>query len=69
MTASVYTQDTDSKAEEMWPNLTESERAGIHFGLFPHDKMTAAAKEGFDCYQLSLSLMRVARKKKNGLRA
>lgn len=53
----------------MWPSLTESERAGIHFGLFPHDKMTAAAKEGFDSYQLSLSLMRVARKKQNGLRA
>jgi len=63
------TKDVDSKAEEIWVNLSENERAGVHFGLFPHDKVAAAASEGFDSYQLSISLMRVAQKKhRNGLR-
>jgi hypothetical protein len=33
------------KAAELWQGMTANERAGVRFGLFPHDKMMAAQAE------------------------
>jgi len=46
-----------SKATEMWAKFTDSERAGVRFGLFPAGPMTAADKEGFDGRLLACALM------------
>ncbi len=54
----------DIKAKGMWDAMSNKERTGIRFGMFPSDAMKVAIEEGYDGQQLSVSLMKVA--KNNG---
>ena len=47
------------KALEIWNSFNASEKYGVAFGLFPHDKLAAAKKEGYDDHALVLSLMKI----------
>jgi hypothetical protein len=45
------------KAKQLWDAMTPSERHGVKFGLFPHDAMVRAEREGYDGRLLVLALM------------
>jgi hypothetical protein len=60
--------DAALKAAELWNSMTDNERHGIRFGLFPAKIMEAAAKEGFNARELCVALMNCA-KKDGGMRA
>jgi hypothetical protein len=49
------------KAAEIWDGMTDSEKHGVQFGLFPADKMQAAEKDGFDGHALAVALMYFAK--------
>lgn len=36
------------QASELWLSLTDSERHGVEFGLFPHEKMRVATHRALD---------------------
>lgn len=48
------------KAQAIWENMTENEKRGVRFGMFPAGKMDEAEKEGFDGQQLAVALMNCA---------
>jgi len=48
------------KAAQMWQAMDQNEKAGVRFGLFPFKRMFEAEKEGFDCRDLSIALMKQA---------
>lgn len=51
-----------AKATTMWASFDANEKHGVRFGMFPHQKMLAAEKEGFNGRELSIALMDVAEK-------
>lgn len=57
-----------SKAQTLWAEMNENEKAVVRFGMFPHDKMIEAEKEGFKGQQLAVALMNCA-KADGGMRA
>jgi hypothetical protein len=61
-------KNAEAKAREIWKAMTDSERHGVRFGLFPHEKMEAATREGFDGKLLATALMDCA-EKDGGMRA
>jgi hypothetical protein len=57
-----------AKAEKLWASFTPNEKAGVRFGMFPFEKMTAAENEGHDGRLLAVALMNCATKD-GGMRA
>ncbi len=53
---------TKAKAGLIWGAMTENERTGVRFGLFPADKMLPAEKAGYNVKDLSVALMEIATK-------
>ena len=49
--------DYEAKAAELWNTFDANNRAGVRFGLFPFDIMTAAEAEGYKGQPLSVALM------------
>lgn len=49
-----------NKVEEIWDTWNASEKRGVHFGLFPLDKMKAADPTGALGQILAIELMRWA---------
>ena len=62
------TKNHDIRARQLWDSFTENERHGVRFGMFPHDKTTAAEREGFDGHKLVVALMKIA-SENGGMRA
>jgi hypothetical protein len=58
----------EAKAEQMWAEFNDNEKAGVRFGMFPAKPMQAADAEGFDGRLLASALMDVA-SKNGGMRA
>lgn len=58
----------DQKAKAIWDSMDKNEQTGVRFGLFPHGKMTEAAKEGFGGKDLAVALMDIA-SNNGGMRA
>lgn len=56
------------KANLMWAEFTDNDKAGCRFGMFPFAKMKAAEDEGFDGHELCVALMEVALRN-GGMRA
>jgi predicted RNA methylase len=57
-------EDYRKKALEIFEGMNESQRTGVQHGLFPHDLMEAAKKEGYtEGQKLSVALMWAAEKK------
>ena len=56
------------KAKTMWDNFTSNEKAGVRFGMFPAQKMTAATDEGHDSRAMAVAIMKVA-EANGGMRA
>ncbi len=50
------------KAELIWRNLTDNDKAGVKFGLFPMAVMNAAEGEGYEGQRLCVALMDIARR-------
>jgi hypothetical protein len=48
-----------SKAIEIWDSLSQSERFGVQFGMFPAEKMPAKS-EGYDDHEVTVALMKIA---------
>lgn len=57
-----------TKAQTLWAEMNEDEKAVVRFGMLPHDKMIEAEKEGFKGQQLAVALMKCA-KADGGMRA
>lgn len=53
---------TKAKAAVMWLAFTKDEKTLVRFGMFPHDKMMEAEKEGFNGKDLAVALMDCAEK-------
>jgi hypothetical protein len=49
------------KAQSMWDAMTNSERTGIRFGMFPVLHLQAAKDEGYDGEYLTSALIEVAK--------
>ena len=54
--------DINAKALELWNSFDSNERTMVKIGMFPHDKMTAAERAGFDGHKLCVALMGIASK-------
>jgi len=50
-----------SKAQTLWAEMDQNEKAVVRFGMFPHDKMLEAEKDGFNGQQLAVALMNCAK--------
>jgi len=48
-----------TKAREMWREMSDNERTGVRFGMFPAEAMRKAEREGFE-RGLASALMQVA---------
>lgn len=57
-----------AKAQTIWNGMSKDETALVRFGMFPHDKMAQAEKEGCSGKYLAVALMEIA-KKNGGMRA
>jgi hypothetical protein len=49
------------RAYAIWQKMSEDERSGVRFGIFPFDRMTRSEAEGFDRRELCGALMGLAR--------
>lgn len=50
-------KNASDKAAEIWAAMDENQRAGVPFGLFPAEVMSAAEAEGYKTHELSVALM------------
>lgn len=57
-----------AKAEAIWGGMTKNEQTLVRFGMFPHEKMAQADKEGYGGKDLAVALMEIA-SKNGGMRA
>src|SRR5262249_26243069 len=61
MTANDQKAQCAAKAAALWRAFTDSQKGGARIGVFPHEEMAAAAKEGYDGRELAVALMDRAR--------
>jgi hypothetical protein len=50
-----------ARARAIWDEMSEDERNGIRFGIFPFDRMTRSEREGFDRRELCIVLFDIAK--------
>ena len=51
-----------TKAQAIWKCLTDSEKQGIRFGLFPGDIMAQICVDNLDPHEISVALINCANK-------
>jgi hypothetical protein len=49
-----------ARARAIWEEMSQDERNGVRFGIFPFDRMTGSEREGFDQHELCLTLFALA---------
>jgi hypothetical protein len=49
------------RAYAIWQQMSEDERNGVSFGIYPSDRMVRSEAEGFGRRELCIALMRLAR--------
>jgi mannose/cellobiose epimerase-like protein (N-acyl-D-glucosamine 2-epimerase family) len=63
------TWTTVDQAQQMYDAMSDSERHGLIFGLFPAGPMQEAEKQGFNGHALAVALMALASAKQTEQRA
>lgn len=56
------------RAATVWGSLTDNEKRGVRFGLFPAGPMSDAVTAGFDGRQLASALMSIEAALNGGMR-
>jgi hypothetical protein len=49
------------RAHAIWQDMSEDERNGVCFGIYPSDRMVRSEVQGFDRHELCSALMNIAK--------
>jgi hypothetical protein len=50
-----------AKAYAIWQEMSEDERNGVRYGIFPIDRMMRSQAEGYEAHELCVGLMDIAK--------